>query len=300
MGNFVDEISMTPVWHVCTPGENQCVLFRDSGDYRCGMNIVGVTAAEFVGSVDVLTFELMSNHVHFVLRGDKTSVENFFAYFYRKLRRLFIRQERLSDIRNFIAEYYIVDSEHYLRSLIAYVNRNGYVANVNKILFSYEWGANRYFFTDIKSIESKVLLSTFSKNRKEEFFHTKDISFPDNYYLTNGYISPASYCKIEECESLYKSAHHYFSVVSKNVESFKDIAQIAGDKIFYTDEEIFSSCVHFAKKHFDKQKITMLDSNEKIELAKHLKFNFNASLKQISRLLKIEDTILNMLFPTAK
>ncbi len=297
---YFEEVDSRPVWHVCTPGENQCVLFRDQEDFRCGMNIVGISAAEFMDSVRVLTFELMSNHVHFVLSGKQEDVACFFTYFSKKLRRLFIRQGRLSDLKNFAADYFLVDSENYLRYLVAYVNRNGYVANSNVTPFSYEWGANRYFFTNFSSLEEKVLLSSISKNRKEELFHSKGLSFPENYYLTRGYISPVSYCMIGECESLFKNAHHYFSVISRNVESFKEIAQIAGDRIFYTDEEIFSACLYFSNKHFEKQKLSLLDRNEKIELAKHLRFNYNASNKQIYRLLKLEESLLNNLFPTVK
>ena len=288
------------VWHVCTSGENQCVLFRDSDDFRCGMNIVGVAALVFKESVEILTFELMSNHVHFVLHGDKEDVEMFFDYFYRRLRRLFIRQERLSDLKGFAASYHLVDTESYLRNLIAYVNRNGYVVNINETPFSYMWGANRYIFNEATSLEGKSFVNDMPKKKRDEFFHIKDICFPDSYYLVDGYISPVCYCKILECETLYKNAHHYFSLISRNVESFKDIAQIAGDSIIYSDEEMFSASIHFARKNFEKQKITLLDRNEKIELAKHLHFNYNASNKQISRLLKMEDSTVRALFPKAR
>lgn len=302
VSNFMDESAFggKPVWHVCSPGENQCVLFRDSDDFRYGMNIVGISSLVYKDSVGILTFELMSNHVHFVLSGDISDVESFFDYFYKRLRRLFIRQERLSDLKGFMANYYLVDSESYLRNLIAYVNRNGYVVNVNETPFSYLWGANRYLFNEAFALEAKVFLSSIPKKKRNEFFHIKDINFPDDYYMVDGYISPKCYCKIFECESLYKNAHHYFSLVSRNVESFKDIAQIAGDKLIYTDEEMFSACIYFAKKNFEKQKISLLDRNEKIELAKHLYFNYNASNKQISRLLKIEDSIVRTLFPKAR
>lgn len=302
IGNYIEDsmFGSKPIWHVCTPGENQCVLFRDSDDFRYGMNIVGVSAVSFKDSVDVLTFELMSNHVHFVLHGDKNDVEKFFDYFYRRLRRLFIRQERLSDLKGFTAGYHSVDTENYLRNLIAYVNRNGYVVNVNETPFSYLWGANRYIFNEASSLEEKVLINSIPKKKRDEFFHVKDLCFPDNYYLVDGYISPKCFCRTVECESLYKNAHHYFSLLSRNVESFKDIARMAGDSIIYTDEEMFSASIYFVKKNFEKQKISLLDINEKIELAKHLHFNYNASNKQLSRLLKIDDSVIRSLFPSAR
>lgn len=295
--NFLDG---KHIWHICTPGENQCVIFRNSEDFRQGMNIVGVSASEFRDSVNILTFELMSNHVHFVVQGNKEDIESFFKFFRLKLRRILLRQNRVSDLTGFDYSLHLVDSENYLRSLILYVNRNGYVANINETPFSYEWGANKYFFNEFLSFESKIMVSSMFKRERDDYFHSKNVSFPDNYYLVNGYISPWCYCKIKECECLFRNAHQYFSMISRNVESFKEIAQMSGDKIIYTDEEIFSACIYFARKNFEKWKIGDLNKNEKIELAKHLHFNYNASNKQISRLLKIEDSLVAALFPKTR
>ena len=298
--NDVGLLDGKPIWHVCTPGENQSIIFRDSEDFRQGMNIVGVSASEFRNSVDILTFELMSNHVHFVLQGNKDDIEKFFKFFYLKLRRILLRQKRVSDLGGFEYSFHLVESENYLKNLILYVNRNGYVANINETPYSYEWGANKYFFNEFLLFESKLMLNSMYKRERDDYFHTKNISFPDNYYMVNGYISPKCYCKIEECESLFRNAHQYFILLSKNVESFKEIAQISGDRIIYTDEEVYSACIYFARKNFEKAKIGSLDKNEKIELAKHLHFNYNASNKQISRLLKMEDSLLAAIFPKAK
>lgn len=288
------------IWHLCTPGEIQCVIFRNSEDFRQGMNIVGVSASEFRDSVNILTFELMSNHVHFVVQGNKEDIESFFKFFRLKLRRILLRQNRVSDLTGFDYSLHLVDSENYLRTLILYVNRNGYVANINETPFSYEWGANKYFFNEFLSFENKIMVSSMFKRERDDYFHSKNISFPDNYHLVNGYISPVCYCKIKECECLFQSAHQYFTMISRNVESFKEIAQVSGDKIIYTDEEIFSACIYFARKNFEKGKLGALDKNEKIELAKHLHFNYNASNKQISRMLKIEESLLAALFPKTR
>ena len=128
-------------------------------------------------------------------------------------------------------------------------------------------------------------------------FHTRDINFPDNYYMIQGYISPACYCKIAECELLFRSAHQYFFNISRRVESFSDIARELGDTITYTDEEIFSTAAHLSMTKYNKEKISMLDRNEKIEVAKVLHFNYNAGNDQICRVLKISDALVDSIFP---
>ena len=52
-------------WLVTTEHLKEGVWFRDEEDYKVGMNYVAVLS--FILGVTVLSFSLMSNHVHFVL-----------------------------------------------------------------------------------------------------------------------------------------------------------------------------------------------------------------------------------------
>ena len=55
-------------WLVTTEHLKEGVWFRDEEDYKVGMNYVAVLS--FILGVTVLSFSLMSNHVHFVLYPD--------------------------------------------------------------------------------------------------------------------------------------------------------------------------------------------------------------------------------------
>ena len=285
------------VWHLCTPGESSGILFRTEEDYVYGMNMVGVSAAKFWGKVGIYTFQLMSNHMHFVVEGESVDIEKFFNDLKLRLRRYLLKQNRGYDINNISHNTIPVKDENYLKNLIAYVNRNGYLVNKNMTVFSYPWGANRYFFFPLGEVESKTFLSRLASRTKMEIFHTRDIIFPECFYLTNGYISPYCYCKIREAEELYMHAHNYSSLVSRRVESFLDIAAEIGDTIAYSDEEMYVSIFHHIKKQFDKTNIQTLSKTEKLQVARHMHYEYNSSNKQISRILRMDIEALNSLFP---
>ena len=78
--------SRGPFWHVCTPGDLSGILFRDEEDYVFGMNAVALSAAEYLGKVDIYTFQIMSNHFHFVVAGILDDVESFFRRFLKRVR----------------------------------------------------------------------------------------------------------------------------------------------------------------------------------------------------------------------
>jgi REP element-mobilizing transposase RayT len=54
-------------FHVYTKGLEDALVFRDREDFVAGMNLVAVVC--FSVNVRLLAFVLMSNHVHFVVKG---------------------------------------------------------------------------------------------------------------------------------------------------------------------------------------------------------------------------------------
>lgn len=283
-------------WHLYTPGDLSRIIFRTLEEYIFGMNLVALCAAHFKGLIDIFTFQIMSNHFHFVLQGDKNVVISFFEELRKRLVRYLSNKNRFSDLKGFSYSIIKIESISYMRNLITYVNRNGYLIDRDSTPFSYTWGGNAYFFNKQVNDYKQLLLKELSIKKKREIFKTHDIFLPDNYFLINGYVSPVCYLNIELAEKFFRNAHHYFNLVSRRVELFAQIAKELGDSISYTDEELNSAIYYISSKKFGTTP-KVLTKQQKIEVAKELHFNYNASVKQIKRVLRLEESILNALFP---
>lgn len=288
-------------WHLCTPGELSGVLFRKKADYVFGMNMIGLLAAIFWDRLKIYTFQIMSNHFHFIICGEKEEVLLFYSELYRRLKKFLVMEGRFSDIKGFTYKLIKITDLVYLRNVIAYVNRNGYLVDMNYTPFSYPWGANRFFFSMLHEYECKLQLSLHKipVNEKRRMFHSHFNKFPQCFYLIDQFVSPLSYIPISDVEGLFKSAHHYYSLVSRRVESFSDIAKEQADKIVYTDEELSAVMYSFSMDKFN-QKPLQLDKEGKLVVAKVLHFNYNANNQQIRRLLRLDADILNSLFPPSR
>lgn len=70
-------------WHICTDGLAREIIFKDVKDYIFGMN--GVPALSLFYGVTVLAFCLMSNHVHFVVRGFEKGCRTFITAYKKRL-----------------------------------------------------------------------------------------------------------------------------------------------------------------------------------------------------------------------
>ncbi len=110
------------------------------------------------------------------------------------------------------------------------------------------------------------------------------------------YFSPASFCDIALGESLFRDARHYFHKISRDVESYREVAALVGDSIYYTDDELVSLVYGICMKEYGNAKPTLLTIAEKQKLARRLHFDYNASNEQIGRILKIHLSVLESMF----
>lgn len=289
-----------PYWHLCTPGQLSGILFSSKEDYVYAMNLIALCAALYWGRVKIYTFQVMSNHLHFVLSGSKEDVLEFFEEFRKRIHRFFAARKELHKLRGFKCNLFEIIDLNYLRNVIAYVNRNGFVVNRHVTPFSYMWGPNRFFFFPDSDFDAVVPIAKVSQKERQRIFRTHYNDFPDSYFFTNGYISPVCYCHISECEAFFHDAHQYFHYLSRRVESFSEIANQLGDKIVYTDDEVFSAAIALSAKNYDIKKLSALSADKRTELARSLHFSYNASNKQISRVLGLDKAFVDAMFPVAK
>lgn len=282
-------------FHVCSQ-ENHSVLFHNVDEFRSAMNIVAFTAMVFP-DLKIYTFEVMDNHFHFALSGNEERINSFINTLVLRLSLLPSLQVSKGDIKSLDFKRLKIESLDNLRNVIAYINRNGAMVYPYENVFTYRWGANRYFFNREAGLRYEECGRKATCREKREMFHSAQLDSRADVIVLDGYVPPLCYCHISEAESFFRNSRHYFQCVSRNIESAKDIAKIIGEKIFYTDEDLYTHISSLCHKRYDCNSISVLTSESKIEIARELHYDFNAGNKQISRLLKMDISVLNSLFP---
>lgn len=289
-----------PVWHLCTPGHLQQVIFRKKEHYAYGMTLVALCAYDSP-YVRIITFELMSNHVHFVLCGEKEFVLAFFALFKKRLARYFSSIDEKVNLTDFVCgEPIVIDNLESLRNQICYTNRNNFVIDPDQTPFSYPYGANGYYFLNFAKSRKDGCFGDLTEREKRAFLHSRSVSYPDGYIIVDDYFSPVSYCRLDIGEGVFRDARHYFNKLSKNVESYKDIAESLGDTIYYTDDELSDVLYRICREKFGGQRPALLARDEKLELARILHYDYNADNAKIVRLIGLSKTVADELFPLRK
>lgn len=286
-----------PFWHLYSPGNLRELIIKEEKEYIDAMNIIAFCASQS-DNIQILTFQVMSNHFHFVVSGSEKSVEEFGELLRKKILRIFYGSVNSYIAKEFSFKHILIDNLLYLRNVIAYINRNGYLVNENHTPFSYPWGANSYFFNQLHKMQNKTYISYTSIREKKKMFKTHLVDIPTTYYVTDGYINPYCYCKIDLAENIFKNAQQYFTIISRRVESFTEIAKELEDKVFYTDNEIYQIVTNLCLKNYNVKKASELQAADKLTMAILLKNKYNCTKKQVARLLSLEQEIIAQLFPT--
>jgi len=279
--------SAGPYWHAFTSGKDTPLIFADEEAFAFGMNTIAM-AANIFGQIRLMAFEVMGNHFHFVLSGKEEFSKSFWDYIRKRLSRSF------PVVKNVALSLKPIDSLQSMRNNIVYTNRNGYVSDSAYTPFSYPWGTGRCYFLEWPVI--KTLEQVFVDDRRKMFrCRTPDISL--KWAISDGYVSPESYCAIKFGMSMFRDAHHYFSMLSKNVEANAELAAELGDSEFLTDQELFGRLTTILKNEYGAMRLRELGRQQKKDLAVRLRRDFRSSNGQIRRVLGLTQYEIDALFP---
>lgn len=283
-------------WHLYTDGTQMGDIFLGEDEMNGGMMILAIAAA-LTSEVRIITFELMSNHVHMILNGDHEDCIKLFCTFKKRLKKWFQAKDRWIDWSRFEAKILKIDSLKALRSEIIYVNRNAFVANTKYTPFSYPWGGGfAYFSPHIYQLPVKRL-KELGWGRARELTRYRDLDKITSLSFVNDVAFIPSFCSIDIGESMFHDARSYFYLLTRNAESSRQIAARLKDRVFLIDEEMYAVAVKCSEESYKNNQLGTLKPTEKINLAKRLHFEYNATKQQLRRILKLDIAVLNELFP---
>ncbi len=96
--------------------------------------------------------------------------------------------------------------------------------------------------------------------------------------------------------ALFRDAHQYFFCVSKNVESYSEVASELDDSEFLTDAELFNEFQILLSDQYAGAQLHSLSPAQKLDIAKILHFKYRSSNGQIRRIIGISPHDVDQLF----
>ena len=272
---------MRRLWLVTTAHLEEGLWFRDEEDFKVAMNFVAIQAHN--GKVVVLAFILMSNHVHFVLRGSKEDVIEFMIAFKHRYSLCFRRKDGIKELlrENDVNLVEIPIEDEAPERAIAYVLMNCVAANICSHPSQYPWGTGNVFFNSAPVTGKNI--GSFSMRALKRLLHSNCETLPVNWIVsTDGYILPQNYVDVKAVEACFRSPKrmNYFlmnsSKAKKRIDSEDHIPA-------FRDQTIIATLPDLCMSLFGHRSYADLLPEEQTELVRQIRYRFSANVNQIAR-----------------
>lgn len=288
-------LDSTGYFHVCTDGRKLPWMFQDDDDFIAGINRIGLCYLKT--GVNIIAYVLMDNHVHFVMYGTMLQCKLFINTYKRLTGIWILNKYGIGDyLRLLPTEIIRIENEESLLNTIAYLDRNPLMAGYKYMHGEYPWGSSRYAFKDISTLtlskDGFKPISTLTRRRQRELLNSK-VLFPDEWLINDsGMICPLSFLNIKKLESFYKSPMRYSYFLAKKLEGVVEQELEHSQKLFMPDKELRPIVNELVRTNFGNKELQQLDVNERIFIAKRLRHNYASTIKQISRMIHLEPSVL--------
>lgn len=267
-------------WFVTTAHLKAHLWFKDREDHIAGMNLVAVLAVK--RQVNVVSFILMSNHVHFILEGSKDSAEAFIRRFKQMYALYYRRKYGQKELlrRNEVDIKEISPEDESLEKAVAYVLMNSVAANICTHPAQYIWGSGAWLFNE--NVPPCSTVGSMSRRAVQRAVHSK-VPIPDNYLMDErGFISPASYIPTSWLESLFRTPKRlsFFLWNSSKAKKVKETATFGDQLLIFAMKDL---CISLYKKN----RIEELSEPQLAEILRQLRYRFSADPFQLSRVTEL-------------
>lgn len=268
-------------FHVYTKGLEDRLIFRDREDFIAGMNLVAVVC--FSVEVRLLAFVLMSNHVHFVVRGSREEAERFINL-YKNLLSRYLRRRYGAEmfLRRVETSVDAVESEgDGLKRLIAYVLNNPVKAGIGCVPQGYEWSSARCYFSHMDYSLDTRPVGQLGVDMARAMFHTKKRLPAEWRVCTSGYVIPQSYIAVEEAERCFGSSRSFEYFLSSSLTARKGV----NENVTFSDAVLKAAMVELLEKKYLVSDVSELDDFLRSHLVRDLKQRFGAPTQQLARVI---------------
>ena len=288
-----------PFYHLSTLPLENGIIFECNEERKVALNMIAITAKEI--HLDILAFALMSNHFHFIVRGELVDGLAFFRRLKKRLSNYFARRGR-AGILNTVdvdPDTPAIESLTQLRNEIAYVIRNPYVARPDVNPFAWPWCSGYLYFNPLLSILTSKTPEELNFKEKRAISRTTNPELDPSFRVRNGMIVPESFVNYRLVERLFPNARKFTWWVMRNLEAQHEVATRMSEQPNLNDDELFVTAQQIARKEFSYNSVKEMPYQQRKQLGVLLKNKWGASNGQVARIAQLDQQTVDNMFPLA-
>lgn len=286
-----------PLYHLYTKPLETDTFYADDAERKTVMNYLAISVKE--QNCVLLAFALMSNHFHFILEGESSTLLKFFDRLKSLMKNFYRHHGRTIDLSGMVPGFTRIDNIRQFQNELAYVIRNPFVVQQDVNVLADPWSSGYLYFNPLLE---KTGIPGNELTVRELRQITQSRQFRDldaQLYFRNGLAQAWSFTDYQKVMSFYDNARQFVHSVLKNVESQVELSVQYGEMPQLTDTELYPLVYRLCREVLKTDKPASLDERGRKKLAVLLKNKYYASNGQIARVAKIPLSEVNAIFPLA-
>lgn len=270
-------------FHVCMKGLESKILYRVDEDYDVFVKMIFVCAHRL--GVQVIIYGVVSNHAHICLLASDHQTAKLFGERLKMMYSRYYRNKYGEEgvLRRVEASALHVDSDRYLRNVLAYIPRNA-LDNGARNVSEYRWTGYRAMFCGGKVDDAAVMVRDLNKRERERIMHTGD-KLDDVPWVLNsrGEIEPASCCNWRFLENVFCGDQAFFLRIlgSVNTAEMKE-KLVDAPRTKRNDNEFLKSVTDICQRWF-QQGPEYLSLEKKIRVIPYVSRVLKTDVPQLAR-----------------
>jgi hypothetical protein len=202
------------------------------------------------------------------------------------------RTGEVSGLKDVDLHFDLLDTQEYLENAIAYVLRNPLAARIIMMPYFYEWSSISAYFRGSSQLHG-LPLNSLSIRKRREMLRTRHDVVPDHFMLSpQGFIHPACYIAADEVEKIFRHPSRLMMLLAKKVENEFEVASGATHQIKMTEAELKTQVLELVRNEFGVNSLAQLSADDRLRLCLLMRRNFNSSVKQIARILRLSQSVV--------
>jgi len=263
-------------WLVTTDHLTNRLWFKDEEDFKVAMNIIAVLST--MTGLKIISFILMSNHVHFVLGCEKSVAIEFIRRFKKMYSQYYSHKYGSCELlrENGVDTKPIMINDESFERAVAYVQMNCVAANICLHPSGYPWGTGDCFFSSSTHFGRKV--GELSGRARMKLLHSK-LPVPNDYIINDrGFVSPESYVPVIFVESVFRTPKRMNWFLNNSSKAKK-----VNEAPSFNDQLITTAVRDLSISLFRKNSFRDLDESQQAELLRQIRYRFSSDPAQMAR-----------------
>ncbi len=284
-------------YHFYSDGKLSAELFLSKSDFVAALNRLAVCASHFPGVI-VVAFTFEDTHVHLLLYCLEDEGKAFCDMF-KRLTMIYLSHTRggkPADLSIHFESEALKD-ETYLKRVGAYVVIQPTKDGKGIMPYDYPWSSAPLYFRGDKvipvwyvdrngNVRRAKRLGELSYREKRKCLRTA-ARLPEDWLICNDIVLPSNYVDIVRFESIYGTHNSFRSFQSRSVDNDTVMSSALSKGVSLPDREMRSACQGICRELYGRDTVRSLNSAQRLEIARRLRFKYLISHKQLSRIVHV-------------